>query len=230
MKKNINTIKIGNNRRIVDSEKVKELAESILQIGLINPITNTLSNILVAGQHRLEAHKQLGLTEIECNVIVGEDERLFELIEIDENLIRNELHWIENDEQIVRRKDIYELLHPESVLGNKLKNLKQNRNTDGDLHHHQTKYHSLQTHHRKQALQGVMCNEVYNERTITPEIKEALRRLNIAKTDGAIIAKLNGVKQLQVIEQLQKKPDDTVKEALLELQKVRYNGHLLGCI
>lgn len=51
-----------------------------------------------------------------------------ELAEIDENLIRNELHYVEADKQIARRKEIYEALHPEtkSVTGRDLINKRWN--------------------------------------------------------------------------------------------------------
>ena len=79
--------------RGVDSEKVARLKESILRVGLIHPITVS-GGVLVAGLHRLTAHKELGIEEIDCH-IVDNDELLQKEIEIDENLYRNELTVLE---------------------------------------------------------------------------------------------------------------------------------------
>jgi ParB family chromosome partitioning protein len=46
-----------------------------------------------------------------------EDGIVAELAEIDENLIREELTVLERGEQLARRKEIYEALHPEARTG-----------------------------------------------------------------------------------------------------------------
>jgi len=70
----------------IDKNKVSELVKSIQEIGLINPIALNKDLTLIAGLHRLEAHKLLNLTEIECNII-DLDKLHSELAEIDENLV-----------------------------------------------------------------------------------------------------------------------------------------------
>ena len=47
-------------RAMLDAEKVQEIAESILQVGLQSPILVRQDGELVEGLHRLEACKQLG--------------------------------------------------------------------------------------------------------------------------------------------------------------------------
>jgi len=64
MKINIAEIKIKKGRRPVDENKVRELADSIQEVGLLNPITITRENILIAGAHRIAAFKLLGRKEI----------------------------------------------------------------------------------------------------------------------------------------------------------------------
>lgn len=56
---------------------------------------------------------------------------------------------------------------------------------------------------------------------IVPEIKEALKLLDVSKSEGSIIAHLEPSKQLQVLDQLQKKPHYTLKIALIQLQKLQ---------
>ena len=116
MKIQIFQIKVNDGRREIDPDAVHELANSISNAGLINPITVSQDYTLIAGLHRLEAAKLLGWKEIEC--IVSDLEGLMaELAEIDENLVRCKLHYTDEGKQLTRRKEIYEALHPESKNG-----------------------------------------------------------------------------------------------------------------
>lgn len=112
----ISEIKINPGRRPANLDGINELARSISEIGLLNPITIDQKYILVAGLHRLEAAKMLGWTEIECNICTL-DALQTELAEIDENVVRTELSVIEYGELLERRKEIYESLHPETKAG-----------------------------------------------------------------------------------------------------------------
>jgi ParB-like chromosome segregation protein Spo0J len=88
-------------------------------IGLLNPISVAQADgayRLVAGRHRLEAHRRLGRETIRA-VVLDLDELRCELAEIDENLIRAELTVLERGEHLARRKEIYEALHPETKQG-----------------------------------------------------------------------------------------------------------------
>ena len=116
MKIAISEIKINPGRRPASLDGINELARSISEIGLLNPITIDQEHTLVAGLHRLEAVKRLGWTEIECNVCTL-DALQTELAEIDENVVRTELSVIEYGELLERRKEIYESLHPETKAG-----------------------------------------------------------------------------------------------------------------
>ena len=66
MQMKISDVKINPGRRDTQQRNVEELARSISAVGLMNPITVTQDNTLIAGLHRLEAVKLLGWTEIEC--------------------------------------------------------------------------------------------------------------------------------------------------------------------
>jgi ParB family transcriptional regulator, chromosome partitioning protein len=105
--------KIIVNKRKRTSGDFENLVESIKDVGLINPITLNKDMVLIAGFHRLQACKQLGFKFIPANMIDADD-LTAELAEIDENLIRLPLTALENAEQLQRRKEIYETLHPES--------------------------------------------------------------------------------------------------------------------
>ncbi len=58
----------------------------------------------------------MGWTEIECTTI-GMDSVQAKLAEIDENIVRTKLNRQELCEQLLRRKEIYETLHPETRHG-----------------------------------------------------------------------------------------------------------------
>ena len=120
----IDEILVVHRKRGVDAANVDRLANSIASIGLLNPIVVApigRSNrgrtfVLVAGLHRLEAVKRLGLEFVECRVVSNDDLQV-ELTEIDENLCRAELTPAQQAACITRRKEIYLALHPETGIG-----------------------------------------------------------------------------------------------------------------
>ena len=116
MRIKISDIKINPGRREAEAKAVEELAKSISAVGLMNPVTLDQNNTLIAGLHRLEAAKLLGWTEIECTAM-GMDDVQAKLAEIDENIVRTRLNRQELCEQLLRRKEIYETLHPETRHG-----------------------------------------------------------------------------------------------------------------
>ena len=116
MKNKISEIKVNTGRREASLNGIDELAQSISEVGLLNPITIDADHTLIAGLHRLEAAKRLGWTEIECTVC-GLEGLQAELAEIDENVVRTALSTIEYGELLERRKEIYESLYPETKAG-----------------------------------------------------------------------------------------------------------------
>jgi ParB family chromosome partitioning protein len=109
MKIEIGKIIIGK-RRKPNPERVKEIAASIDEIGQINPIVVCLEGNsqrapahLVAGLHRLEALKELGHDIVSCDVVLEDNA---ELVEIDENLLREDLTEIERAQCIKRKQTL----------------------------------------------------------------------------------------------------------------------------
>ncbi len=116
-------IRIPENRmRALNETTVEALMESIMKIGLQNPITVQWRGegngyALIAGRHRLEAVDRLGYGEIDA-VVYGPDETVeAEIIEIDENLCRAELGPAERAAHIARAKELYQSAHPETRQG-----------------------------------------------------------------------------------------------------------------
>jgi len=112
----ISEITVNPGRREAAPGDVKELADSILEVGLINPIMVDQAHTLIAVLHRLEAMKLLGRTEIECTVSDA-DGLQAELAEIDENFVRAGLSHRELGDLLLRRKELYEAIHPETRQG-----------------------------------------------------------------------------------------------------------------
>ena len=84
-------------RKIFDEEKLKELSDSIVEHGLIQPVTVIESEdgyILVAGERRLRAHKLADISKIKAFIINTEELKLRELALI-ENIRRDDLNIIE---------------------------------------------------------------------------------------------------------------------------------------
>jgi ParB-like chromosome segregation protein Spo0J len=93
-------------RTTLDGDAVQGLADSIGKIGLRHPITVRWDKdgdedviVLVAGRHRLEACKRLGIQLIECTVFPGTETEA-RLWEIAENLHRAHLTVQERAEHI----------------------------------------------------------------------------------------------------------------------------------
>lgn len=108
----ISEIKVNPGRREVEQKNIKELADSIRDLGLLHPIIIDKKYTLIAGLHRIEAVKLLEWTEIECTISSLEGLKA-ELAEIDENVIRSDISAVDFGDLLLRRKEIYETLHPE---------------------------------------------------------------------------------------------------------------------
>lgn len=115
----VDKITTHNRIRNIDPGQVASLKESILDVGLLNPITVCQSYEvfrLVAGAHRLEAYKQAGYSEIEARVVDLNDlERV--LAECDENLCGPKLSASEKALFTAKRKEAYEAIHPDTTHG-----------------------------------------------------------------------------------------------------------------
>lgn len=116
------SIQPGTRIRSIGEEQVASLMNSIAEVGLLNPVTvYELEGGfgLIAGAHRLEACKRLGLVEIPAQVVTLSDlDR--QIAECDENLCAPHLTPSERAEFTARRKEAYEAKHPETRHGGNL--------------------------------------------------------------------------------------------------------------
>jgi ParB family chromosome partitioning protein len=112
----VSEIKVRIRLRASNEDNIREIAESIRDIGLISPITVDSDGNLIAGFHRLQAHKLLGISEIPV-IVSTQKELKARLQEIDENLKRAELTAIEKSVHIEERESILKQLDQLSVKG-----------------------------------------------------------------------------------------------------------------
>ena len=166
----ISDIRINPGRRDTQQRNVEELARSIAAVGLMNPITVTQDNTLIAGLHRLEAAKLLGWTDIECT-ISDADGIQAELAEIDENFVRAGLSHRELGDLLLRRKELYEAVYPETRQG--MRNGQTSKNDN--LTSLQAKPFSEDTAEKLGVSKRTVERLVQTAANLTPEAKKVIR-------------------------------------------------------
>lgn len=184
----IGEIKVNPGRREAAPADVRELADSIAEIGLLNPVTVSQSRTLIVGLHRLEAAKLLGWTEIEC-VVSGLEGLRAELAEIDENFVRSDLTPLEFGELLLRRKEIYEALHPESVQTNQGGPFRGNQHQEvSDTMTQTTKSFAQDTAEKLGVGRRTVERQVQIAKNLTPETKDILREADTTVTRKQALA------------------------------------------
>jgi ParB family transcriptional regulator, chromosome partitioning protein len=188
----------GPERRLrqVTREKVQALADSIREIGLRTPISlrevscegvpmphsyHGSTYHLVAGEHRLEACKDLHWAEIPAFIIEGdEDEATCRLWEIDENLVRADLTVTERDEHLKERKFWYERAHPGTKHGGAPGNKETGGRGGKAPRSKEPESGSLpafvsDTAEKTGLSKTVIKDAIHRAEAIAPEVKEAIR-------------------------------------------------------
>lgn len=196
----ISKIIVTAGRREVKPEDVKDLADSITQVGLLNPITITPEHTLIAGNHRLEAVKLLGWTEIECTVSDVSGLRA-KLAEIDENFVRKNLSLIEFGDLLLRRKEIYEELHPETKNGG---DHCSEESRSAKCTSASAKSFVDDTAEKLGVNPSTVRRQVQTAKNLTPKAKEIIRHsdTDITKTDALKLSRLAPDQQEQAATQL----------------------------
>lgn len=98
-------------RKIFDPASLQELAASIQEYGIIQPLTVRRREEgfeLVSGERRLRAAKLAGLGQVPC-IQLGVDEEQSGMIALVENLQRRDLDYIEEAEGLARLMRLYGL-------------------------------------------------------------------------------------------------------------------------
>lgn len=211
-------------RRKLDEDNVQIIANSIEESTLFNPILVTPDYKLIAGMHRLAAMILLDKKEIPC-IIIKKDEDITDLIRIDENLIRGDLHYIDKAKQLKRRKEIYEELYPETKK-DMFKGNKYTGSLVGDVFSF-TKNAAKKINVSRRTIERY----IYLAERLTPEIEEVLREKNLSRQEAFLLVDLDEKIQEDIIEKLKngdiKRPSAYIKEKpkkkQLQLDRKLYN-------
>jgi len=206
----IKDIRLRFRLRTPKDSKIQELAESIKLLGLMNPITIDSQNYLIAGFHRYGAIQLLGYDTISA---IRKDTTSIqgELMEIDENLKRNELNHIEIAEHMVRREELLEQLGVRMKRGG-------NQYTEGmvtttDL-----------------AEEVGMSNRIYRLKRqpskITEEARDLIRDTKFAENlmDMVKLSQQDPQLQLDIVNLLITGQCQTFKRAFVEASMTTYNS------
>lgn len=198
----ISEIKINAGRREADPEGVQELVDSISKVGLLNPITIDREHTLIAGLHRLEAAKLLGWTEIECNVSSLEGL----LAEVDENVVRKGLSAVEYSDLLLRRKEIYEALHPETKAGtSQAAGMNRAKGNNVGCKMHPTSKSFVQDTAEKLGVNpSTIKRQIQTAKNLTNEAKDIIRDTGtkITKKDALKLSRLEPEQQKDAASQL----------------------------
>ena len=200
----ITEIIVNAGRREADPEGVQELADSISKVGLLNPVTIDREHTLIAGLHRLEAAKLLGWTEIECTVSSLEG-LLAELAEVDENVVRKGLSAVEYSDLLLRRKEIYEALHPETRATQEGGPFRGNQHQEvNDKMTQTTKSFVQDTAEKLGVGKRTVERQVQTAKNLTAEAKDILRKAGtkITKKDALKLSQLEPERQKEAASQL----------------------------
>ena len=193
-------------RKIFDPEGLRELAASIEQYGVLQPLTvrrRENGYELVAGERRLRAAKLAGCAEVPC-IVLSVDEEQSGMVALVENLQRRDLDYIEEAQGLARLMRLYHLSQEQaaarvgksqSAVANKLRLLRHSPQVLDKLReNHLSERHArallrLPTDEERLEVLGVIVKqqlnvakteayiEAYLEKKRTQEPKKGMRKL-----------------------------------------------------
>jgi ParB-like chromosome segregation protein Spo0J len=189
--------------KVLDPVKVKELAESIKVIGLINAIVIDPNKKLIAGFHRLEAYKLLGLTKISATIkdISALNK---ELTQVDENLIRKHLDALTQGELLIKRKELLSKMGVLAKAGDNKHTIKPNTKTAKDL---------AETFGKSERTMQRLMKTV---KGLAPEAVDNIRGTEIAKNETALSELSRQDKDIQIAVSIKIKEGKAFRIAMKE--------------
>ncbi len=211
----IKEILVGERLRDIEEDHAQAIAISIRQQGLITPISVRATPAakggnytLVAGAHRLRAAIIAGLDAIDA-VVVKADKAEAQLLEISENLFRNELSVIDRAIFVQKWREIWEDSHGKIERGG---DRKSNHQVGGLIGDNWANLAQLSKGQVGPLIEGSFSDHVANRlglstrsakrldqlaRHLHPELRAVLRGSPIADNQSALLklAKLDHVHQ-----------------------------------
>ena len=187
-----------------DEESIAELAQSIRQVGLIQPLVVRKAPDgayeLVAGERRLRAVKSLGMENVTCIVEQGMEDESSAMMALIENLQREDLHYLEEAQCYNTLLSTYNLTQEElaarlgksqSSIANKLRLLRLPEEVKSAMAEaHLTERHArallkLQDEKTQLALVDKIAKKSLSVKETEKLVDKTLNRLYDEKADGA---------------------------------------------
>ncbi len=191
----------GQPRKVFDKEALQELAGSIAQYGVLQPVSVRRRGSfyeLVAGERRLRAARLAGLEEIPC-IVMTMDEEQSGMLALVENLQRADLDYIEEAQGIARLMRLYGLSQEQaarrlgksqSAVANKLRLLRHSPAVLERLR---------EAHLSERHARALLRLETEDERLLALE-QIIQRDLTVAKTEDYIDSLLQKKAQSPAVE------------------------------
>ena len=226
----IDQIVVPDRLRAVEEEHALAIAQSIVEHGLINPITvrhtpnaKEGSYTLVAGAHRLRAVAINDDSEIEALVIEADKDEA-QLVEVTENLFRNELSVMDRAVFVQSYRDVWERKNGKVEPGRPANRvnltllLAEEASVRGGFIQHVAERMGVS----REAL--IRLNRI--AKNLRPEVRAAIRGTPIADNQSELlkIAKMEPSRQRQIAVALKQAPD--LKRALVEIDAVQPKAEL----
>lgn len=108
-------------QRQVNISDIEDLKASIRATGVIQPIVvrqvPTEGLVLIAGERRLTAAMEVGLASVPVRVMYNISDEEAEVIELEENIKRKELHWRDHVRSVGRIHALYKAKHEGWTIG-----------------------------------------------------------------------------------------------------------------
>ena len=187
-----------------DEESIAELAQSIRQVGLIQPLVVRKAPDgafeLVAGERRLRAVKSLGMESVTCIVEQGMEDESSAMMALIENLQREDLHYLEEAQCYNTLLSTYNLTQEElaarlgksqSSIANKLRLLRLSEEVKSAMAEaHLTERHArallkLKDEKTQLALVDKIAKKSLSVKETEKLVDKTLNRLYDEKADGA---------------------------------------------
>lgn len=215
----------GQPRKIFDPGGLQELAASIAQYGILQPLTVRRRDggyELVAGERRLRAAKIAGLQEVPC-ILLSVDEEQSGMVALVENLQRRDLDYIEEAEGLARLMRLYGLNQEQaaarvgksqSAVANKLRLLRHSPQVLAQL-----RENKLSERHARALLK--LPEEEDRLAVLQVVVKQ---QLNVARTEAYIEAYLEKKKAQEPKRGIRK---FIVRDVRLFLNSVNHNLDLI---
>lgn len=208
----ISDIVIPDRLRAVEEEHALAIAQSIVEHGLINPITVRATPnakggkyTLVAGAHRLRAIQINDDVEVDAMIVEG-DKAEAQLVEITENLFRNDLSVMDRAIFVQTYRDVWEKAHGKIGAGRP-----GNRANLAQLFADESEAGSFSKHVADRMGLSKRAVEYLNKiaQNLHPDVRSAVRGTPIADNQSALlkIAKMEPIKQRQTAVAFRTEPD-----------------------